>query len=82
MSRFRYKALEADYQGAANMYLQGKMAVAEARNKVRAERADTPRSKGRPAGDEAHVTSHERDADHTTYIERHNEDDVDSCHDA
>ena len=40
MSRFRYKAIEADYQGAANMYLQGKMAVAEARNKVRAERAE------------------------------------------
>ena len=40
MSRFRYKALEADYQGAANMYLQGKMAVQEARNKVRAERAE------------------------------------------
>ncbi len=40
MSRFRYKAIEADYQGAANMYLQGKMAVAEARNKVRAERSE------------------------------------------
>ena len=40
MSRFRYKALEADYQGAANMYLQGKMAVQEAKNKVRAERAE------------------------------------------
>jgi hypothetical protein len=40
MSRFRYKAIEADYQGAANMYLQGKMAVQEAKNKVRAERAE------------------------------------------
>jgi hypothetical protein len=40
MSRFRYKALEADYQGAANMYLQGKIAVQEAKNKVRAERAE------------------------------------------